>query len=353
MSTLRADAPSRLDARWTAVLNRDPEARFVYSVASTGIYCRPACPSRRPLRKNVAFHETPLSAELAGFRPCKRCKPREKLAPAEVRRVVEMCQWLEGSEGSPKLEALASHVGLSPSYAHRLFVKTTGLTPKDYRAALLKRRVHAELSTEKSVTAALYAAGFNSSARFYEHVGKTLGMSPSQYRKGAPGVVIRFAIGACSLGALLVAATERGVCAVFLGDDPNALIRDLRRRFPHAELEANDRAFDGLVAQVVGLIEARPPKSASALPLDLQGTLFQERVWRALQAIPAGKTTTYSALAEALGMPRGSRAVARACAENPVAVIVPCHRVVRSDGSLAGYRWGVERKRELLRRERH
>lgn len=345
-------APSvTADARWAAVIARDPSARFVYSVASTGVYCRPSCPSRRPLPRNVAFHETPILAELAGFRPCKRCRPAERAANPSAAAVVAMCALLEESAEPPSLAALAQHVGLSPSHAQRVFKGATGLTPKAYRDALRRRRVHAELQSRRSVTEAIYSAGFNASSRFYDHVARMLGMSPQQYRTGARGVTIRFAVGECSLGSILVAATERGVCAIALGDDPQTLVHDLERRFRHAELVGADAGFEATVARVIGLAEAHPGASATELPLDIQGTVFQERVWRALRAIPSGATTTYAELAAALGMPRASRAIARACASNPLALVIPCHRVVRSDGSLAGYRWGVERKRELLRRE--
>ncbi|MFO7179694.1 MAG: bifunctional DNA-binding transcriptional regulator/O6-methylguanine-DNA methyltransferase Ada [Pseudomonadota bacterium] len=340
------------DPRWTAVAERDERATFVYSVASTGIYCRPSCPARRPRPENVAFHPSPVAAELAGFRPCKRCMPREALSEAVARPVIAMCKRIEESEHAPSLRELARHVGLSEGHAHRSFVRATGLTPKAYRDAVLRRRLQHELRERKTVTEAIYTSGFNSAGRFYEHVARALGMSPSTYRAGAHGLTIRFAVGQCSLGAILVAATERGVCSVLLGDDPEALVHDLERRFPHAELVGGDRAFDELVARVVGVVEARPGVAVEALPLDVRGTVFQERVWRALRKIPPGATKTYAEIAASIGAPRAVRAVAGACAANPVAVLIPCHRVVRTDGSLSGYRWGIERKRALLRRER-
>src|SRR5690606_24234333 len=324
------------DPRWAAVAERDERATFVYSVASTGIYCRPSCPARRPRPENVAFHPSPVAAELAGFRPCKRCKPREPVSESVARPVIAMCKLLEESEHAPSLRALAQHVALSEGHAHRSFVKATGVTPKAYRDAVLRRRIQRELRQRRNVTEAIYAAGFGSAGRFYEHVARTLGMSPTEYREGARGVTIRFAVGECSLGSILVAATERGVCAVLLGDEPEALLHDLERRFPHAELVGAEPAFDAMVARVVGVVETRPGAAVEALPLDVRGTVFQERVWRALRKIPPGVTKTYTEIAASIGAPRAVRAVAGACAANPVAVLIPCHRVVRTDGSLSG-----------------
>jgi AraC family transcriptional regulator of adaptative response/methylated-DNA-[protein]-cysteine methyltransferase len=341
------------DARWVAVLTRDGAAdgRFVYSVATTGVYCRPSCPSRAARPENVAFHATAADAERAGFRPCKRCKPEQPSA-AERRalQVAAMCRLLEARETAPTLEELAKHVGLSPFHAHRRFVAALGVTPRAYAAARRAERVRGELRTAATVTAALYGAGYGSSGRFYEDAGARLGMTPTQYRAGAPELPIRFAVGECSLGSILVAATERGVCAVSLGDEPEALVHELERRFPRAELVGGDPGFEALVARVVALVER--PASPTALPLDIRGTAFQQRVWKALRAIPAGVTTTYAELARALGAPKAARAVASACAANALAVAIPCHRVVRTDGGLSGYRWGVERKRALLARER-
>lgn len=342
------------DRLWAQVVQRDMSAKFVYSVASTGIYCRPACPSRRPLRENVAFHDTPVAAELAGFRPCKRCHPREsseRLSREAAQPVVAMCKLIEVSETAPSLKELAVHVGFSESHAHRVFSKATGLSPTAYREAIVRRRVEVELPSQRTVSEAIYAAGYGASSRFYEQVGRILGMSPRQFRRGAPEETIRFATGQCSFGSILVAATARGVCAVLLGSDPDELIHDLERRFHRAHLICADATFDQIVAEVVGMVEAQTAVEAAALPLDIQGTAFQQRVWRALQSIPRGTTATYSEIAAAIGAPRSSRAVARACADNRIAVLIPCHRVVRIDGSLSGYRWGIERKRELLKRE--
>ena len=334
------------------MLERDARAdgAFFYSVESTGVYCRPSCPARAPRPENVRFHESPEAAERAGFRACKRCKPDQPpLAERRAALVAAMCRSIERSERTPSLEELATHAGLSPFHAHRLFKEVTGVTPRAYAAAQRARRLRGELRRGSTVTGAIYGAGYGSSARVYEKSRRLLGMEPSRYRSGGAGQTIRFAVGECSLGAILVAATARGVCAIALGDDPEALVHDLERRFPNAELVGGDRRFERLVAKVVGMVDA--PRPGLRLPLDIRGTAFQERVWQALSEIPLGRTTTYSQLARAIGKPKAVRAVAAACAANSVAVAIPCHRVVRSDGSLSGYRWGVERKRALLARE--
>lgn len=264
-------------------------------------------------------------------------------------RVARLCRMIEAADDTPSLAELAAAVGLSPSHTQRMFTQALGLSPHAYAAACRERRVRALLASEASVTEAIYGAGYGSSGRFYERSTQLLGMTPSAYRKQAPDLAIRFAVGQCSLGAILVAATERGVCAVTLGDEPEPLVRELEQRFARATLVGADPAFEALVAQVVGLVEQ--PRVDVRLPLDVRGTAFQQRVWAALTRIPAGETRTYTQLAEELGAPKAARAVARACATNPVAVAIPCHRVVRADTSLAGYRWGIERKRELLARE--
>ncbi|MBF5043916.1 bifunctional DNA-binding transcriptional regulator/O6-methylguanine-DNA methyltransferase Ada [Aggregicoccus sp. 17bor-14] len=340
------------DARWAAVRARDPkeDGRFVYSVRTTGVYCRPSCASRPARPQNVAFHAGPKEAEAAGFRACKRCRPTEP--PAEERRaaqVAALCRLIERSERVPRLEVLARHAGLSVFHTQRLFKAVTGLTPRAYAAAHRARQVRAELEASGSVTEAIYGAGYSSSGRFYAETDALLGMTPSAFRAGGADVEIRFAVGQCSLGAILVAASARGVCAVLLGDEPEALVHDLERRFPRATLLGADPAFERLVAQVVGLVEQ--PRLGHALPLDVRGTAFQQRVWRALQDIPAGSTASYAEVARAIGAPGSVRAVAAACAANALAVAIPCHRVVKSDGALSGYRWGVERKRALLERE--
>jgi AraC family transcriptional regulator of adaptative response/methylated-DNA-[protein]-cysteine methyltransferase len=340
------------DARWAAVRARDASAdgRFYYSVKTTGVYCRPSCASRPARRENVAFHATTAAAERAGFRACKRCKPDQPpLAERQAAQVAALCRLIEASDQVPTLDELASHAGLSSFHTHRMFKAVTGVTPKAYAAAHRAGRVRGELRSRGTVTEAIYGAGYNSSARFYETSTAMLGMTPSKFKAGGTGQDIRFAIGQSSLGSILVAATARGVCAILLGDDPEALVHDLERRFPRAHLIGADPAFEQLVAQVVGLVEQ--PGVGGALPLDIRGTAFQQRVWKALRQIPAGKTASYTDIARKIGSPRAVRAVAQACAANPLAVAIPCHRVVRTDGDLSGYRWGVERKRALLDRE--
>jgi AraC family transcriptional regulator of adaptative response/methylated-DNA-[protein]-cysteine methyltransferase len=336
--------------RWDAVQRRDGayDGVFYYAVRTTGVFCRPSCAARTALRKNVAFYASCTDAEAAGFRPCLRCRPHlPPLAQRQAAAVARACALIDASDDTLDLDTLAGAVGISKFHFHRLFKAQTGITPKAYAAARRAARVAAHLDGGASVTDAIYAAGFNSSGRFYADT--RLGMTPTRYRQGGTGETIRFAIGACSLGAILVAATEKGICAILIGDDPDLLARDLQDRFPRAQLEGADAAFDQTVATVVGFVEA--PNIGMALPLDVRGTAFQQRVWEALQAIPAGVTVSYAELAARVGMPSGARAVAGACAANPVAVAIPCHRVVRNDGALSGYRWGVERKRILLDRE--
>ncbi len=352
-NTLDAD-----ETRWREVLDRDAEAdgRFVYAVATTGVYCRPSCPSRRGRRENVRFFDTCREAERAGFRPCLRCRPDagQTLAARDGARhaalVAEACRYIEKAEEIPPLEAIAKAVGASPSHLHRLFKAQIGLTPKAYADARRAERMRIALGEGAArVTDAIYDAGFNASSRFYAASDRILGMTPTAYKKGGADEDIRFAIGQSSLGAVLVAASARGVCAILIDDDPEALIRDLERRFPKANLIGADRDFEDLVARAVGLVER--PEVGLDLPLDLRGAAFQQRVWRALREIPAGETVSYAEIAARIGAPKAVRAVAGACAANRIAVAVPCHRVVRKDGDLSGYRWGVERKRELLRRE--
>ena len=340
------------DDRWSAVVRRDPAADgvFFYSVRSTGVYCRPSCAARLPRRGNVSFHRSTSDAERAGFRPCRRCRPNE--APLSARRaadVAKACRLIEESETMPTLDALAASVGMSRFHFHRVFKAVTGVTPQEYAAAHRAGRVRRELRESPTVTDAIYGAGFNSNGRFYATAAKVLGMTPTDYRAGGSGASIRFAIGECSLGSILVAASDKGVCAILLGDNPDALARDLQDRFPNAMLTGGDAEFDAWVATVVGFVEM--PRLGLDLPLDVRGTAFQQRVWRALSDIPVGSTASYSEIAEKIGAPRSVRAVAQACGANALAVAIPCHRVVRSDGELTGYRWGVERKRALLDRE--
>jgi len=352
-SERRARAASVVaDPRWAQLLARDAAAdgSFFYSVETTGVYCKPSCAARAPRPEHVAFHADGPAAERAGFRPCKRCRPAGPSLEQEHRAIVaELCREIDAAESPPSLGELAQRAGLSPHHLHRIFKAVTGTTPRAYAAERRAERLRVALDGGASVTEAIYAAGFGSSGRFYAASSRVLGMKASAYRQGGKNHRLHFAVGQCSLGAILVAASERGVCAILLADDPEELIRDLERRFPRAELVGGDAEFEGLVASVVGLVEA--PRSSLALPLDLRGTLFQQRVWQALSEIPVGQTTTYAELAGRIGAPAAVRAVARACAQNPLAVAIPCHRVVRKDGDLAGYRWGIERKRTLLARE--
>lgn len=345
--------PADADPRWLAVCHRDgsQDGLFVFAVKSTGIYCRPGCASRTPKPANVEFFDGCEGAEAAGYRACKRCRPNEAgLAQRQAELVAEACRRIEAAEEPLTLETLAGGAGLSPFHFHRLFKSVTGLTPRAYADAHRARRMRAELGAATTVTEAIYGAGFNSSGRFYAASGQRLGMTPSAWRKGGSEAEIRFAVGQSSLGAVLVAQSARGICAILLADDPESLVRDLQDRFPKATLIGGDAVFEQLVAQVVGLVEA--PQLGLDLPLDVQGTAFQERVWQALRDIPAGQTVSYAELAERIGDPKAVRAVAGACAANRIAIAIPCHRVVRTDGSLSGYRWGVERKAALLAREK-
>lgn len=340
------------DPRWADVAARDPSGNslFYYSVKTTGVYCRPSCPARLAKPENVQFHDTREDAERAGFRPCKRCMPdQSSLVEQHTEKVAAICRLIENSEIEPSLGDLAHHAGLSIYYFHRVFKAVTGLTPKAYAAAHRAKRVRSELDRSNTVTAAIYDGGYNSNGRFYAASAQILGMTPSNYRAGGTNTKIRFAIGECSLGAILVAMSDRGVCAISLDDDPDALVRDLQDRFPHAELIGGDNNFEQLVAKVVGFVEA--PALGLDLPLDVRGTAFQQRVWQMLREIPVGDTVSYTDIAKRMGSPKSARAVAGACAANTLAIAIPCHRVIRNDGSLSGYRWGIERKAELLRRE--
>jgi AraC family transcriptional regulator of adaptative response/methylated-DNA-[protein]-cysteine methyltransferase len=341
------------ESRWQAVVSRDPAAdgAFVYSVRTTGVYCRPTCAARLALRKNVRFHATCQDAESAGFRPCKRCKPTgESLAARHASVVAQACRAIEGADDAPTLDELAGAVGMSSQYFHRVFKAHTGLTPRGYAAAHRSRRVRHELGRSATVTSAIYGAGFQSNSRFYESSNELLGMTPKTFRAGGSGVMIRFAVGQSWLGPILVAASDNGVCAILLGDDPSRLVQDLEDQFPEAELVGGDAGFEQLVAKVVGFVEM--PSIGLDLPLDIRGTAFQRRVWEALRKLPAGSTVSYAEIAERIGQPKSVRAVAQACGANVLAVAIPCHRVIRTDGSMSGYRWGVERKEKLLRRER-
>ncbi len=337
------------DDMWETVRRRDPayDGVFFVAVRTTGVYCRPSCKSRPPKRENVSFFSTPAEAERAGYRACKRCRPDRFGEPdPKVEAVKRACEKIASAEEAPSLADLANSAGMSPYHFHRVFKTVAGVTPKAYAQETRARRAAENLRTAGTVTEAIYDAGFNSSSRFYETAAARLGMTPTAVRRGGEGARIRFAIGEASLGAVLVAATEQGVCFIMLGDDPDALARELQDRFPRAKLVGGDETFEQTVAAVVGLVEA--PGSRFDLPLDIRGTAFQQQVWQALRAVPPGATATYAEIAKAVGRPKAVRAVAQACAANPLAIAIPCHRVVRTDGDLSGYRWGVERKRKLL-----
>ncbi len=339
-------------ACWKAIETRDAafDGAFYYSVATTGVYCRPSCPSRRAKRENVNFHASCEAAETAGYRPCKRCRPDQpSLRDRYAAKMEHACRLIEAAEQPPKLHELARAASLSAFHFHRLFRTVVGVTPKAYAAAHRRGRLRDNLKQNNSVTEAIYAAGFNSSGRFYANSTELLGMTPSEFRGGGFNAAMRFAVEKCSLGFVLAAASDKGITAILLGDNAEALVRELKDRFPKAALVGGDRRFKQIMAKVVGLVEA--PGAATELPLDVRGTAFQQRVWQALRKIPSGSTANYSEIAAQIGLPRSVRAVAGACAANKIAIAIPCHRVVRSDGALSGYRWGVERKRTLIERE--
>jgi AraC family transcriptional regulator of adaptative response/methylated-DNA-[protein]-cysteine methyltransferase len=342
-------------ARLAAVRQRDRQAdgRFYYSVVTTGVYCYPSCAARPALRHNMAFHTTRQEAERAGFRPCRRCRPElPPRAEREAAAVAAACRQIERAENEPSLAELAAGAGFSPHHFHRLFRRVTGVTPKAYASAHRQARVQNRLSAGAAVTEAIYDSGFNSSGRFYEVSGAILGMTPSRYRAGGPHETIRYAFGQSSLGVVAVAAAERGICAILLGDEPAVLLSDLRSRFPQAVLQAAGSDFEEALGRVVALVDHPDRTGSLGLPLDIRGTVFQRRVWEVLRRIPAGRTLTYKEVAAQLGTPSAVRAVAGACAANALAVAIPCHRVIATDGRLAGYRWGPERKRRLLDQEK-
>jgi len=340
------------DVRWQAVVARDAsfDGQFYYSVETTGVYCRPSCAARLAKRTNVRFHDTREDAVQAGFRPCKRCKPDQpSLDQLHAEKIAQACRLIEGADEEPKLVALAEAVGLSSYHFHRIFKQALGVTPKAYATAHRTKRVRARLGENGTVTDAIYDAGFNSNGRFYANSSEMLGMTPSDFRAGGAGQEVRFAVAECSLGPILVAASDKGICAILFGNDSETLLRDLIAQFPRARLIGGDKVFEELTAKVVGFVE--DPAKGLDLPLDVRGTAFQHRVWDALRRIPPGSTASYAEIAEKISAPKAVRAVARACATNRIAVAIPCHRVVRSDGALSGYRGGVERKRALLDKE--
>jgi AraC family transcriptional regulator, regulatory protein of adaptative response / methylated-DNA-[protein]-cysteine methyltransferase len=336
---------------WQATLARDSRAdgSFVLAVRSTRIYCRPSCPARRPLRRNVIFFRTREEAEKQGYRPCLRCRPNEIAGPvALVQRAAS--QLAESTEEAIRLGVLARALGTTQATLRRAFLQVTGLKPRELAEALRIKRFKAMLRAGKSIADALYETGYGSSSRVYERSNAQLGMTPATYRKGGKGMKIGYMIAKSPLGKVLVAATERGISAVYLGDAENTMVAELREEYPRAEIAPATDSFRRWVSEIVQRIEGKQPRME--LPLDLQATAFQRRVWQELQRIPRGRTRTYSQVARSLGQPKAVRAVARACATNPVSVVVPCHRVIRQDGALAGYRWGLSRKEQLLAQER-
>jgi AraC family transcriptional regulator of adaptative response/methylated-DNA-[protein]-cysteine methyltransferase len=341
---------TELQHKWQQVMTRDArqDGRFVFAVRTTGVYCRPSCPSRRPRRESVEFFSNPNDAERAGYRACLRCKPTEISAQAQY--VTRARQLLDNAEGVMTLAELSKHVGLSPFHLQRLFKRATGLSPREYQSARRMQHVKAGLRKGDDVTTALYDAGFGSPSRLYERAPQQLGMTPGEYRRGGAGASITFAIAPTELGRMLVAATERGLCAVRFGESATELERDLRQEFHAAALHRDDATMKQYLEPLLAAI--RGENTTIDLPLDVRATAFQMKVWDKLRQIPRGETRSYSDIAREIGDPRAVRAVARACASNPVALTVPCHRVVRSDGDLAGYRWGVERKQKLLDREK-
>ncbi|MEO7101127.1 MAG: bifunctional DNA-binding transcriptional regulator/O6-methylguanine-DNA methyltransferase Ada [Luteolibacter sp.] len=340
------------DARWLALQNRDPlaDGHFVYSVATTGIYCRPVCPSKLALRENIAFHHNCTDAENAGFRPCKRCQPNgASQTERHTAAIAKACRLIESAESPPSLDELAAAVEMSRYHFHRVFKAITGVTPGKYAAARRSEKVRESLRKNPSVTAAIYDAGFQSSSRFYQDSTETLGMLPTEYQSAGRGVVIHHSIVPCPLGLVLIAGTARGICRVSFGYDRESLEREVREVFSKATFEKPDKAFTAWVKNLVAHLKR--PSEKLDLPLDIRCTAFQQRVWQALREIPPGETASYAEIAARIGKPTAARAVARACATNSVAVAIPCHRVVGTNGALTGYRWGVERKRQLLQQE--
>lgn len=347
-------APDLEERLWGAVRERAGEfdGLFYYGVRTTGVYCRPSCASRQPRRENVSFFALPEAARAAGFRACLRCRPDETTPrDAQAELVQSVCRLIGYElEERPDWSAIGEQLKLSRSHLERLFKKLIGITPRQYAEALRAERFRGAARAGRSVTDALYEAGYGSSSRLYEKSAEQLGMTPATYRKGGQGMKISYALAESALGLLLVAATDKGVCAVRLGDERSDLESELRAEFPRAEVQMDEARLGAEVRALLSYLAGQQPHPK--LPLDVQGTAFQKRVWDELRRIPSGETTSYSEVARRIGQPTATRAVARACATNPVALITPCHRVVRGDGGLSGYRWGVERKRELLARER-
>jgi AraC family transcriptional regulator of adaptative response/methylated-DNA-[protein]-cysteine methyltransferase len=344
------------DPRWQAVLTRDKSAdgKFVFAVRTTGIYCRPSCSARRPRRENVAFFATPDEAEAAGFRPCQRCRPSATEAPIPGADIAERAsRYIEANldgEHNLTLAAIGAGIGVSPYHLQRVFRRVMGVSPRQYAQALRLERLKSGLKSGENVTNAMYDAGFGSSSRLYEKAHAGMGMTPGSYRRGGEGMTIKYTTTNCSLGKLLVGATERGICAVSFGATDDALVQSLRQEYPAAHLVRDDHALDGWAHDIVQSLKERQPALAD-LPLDVQGTDFQHRVWHELRNIPYGSTRSYSDVARAIGQPSAVRAVAHACGANHVALVIPCHRVVREDGTLGGYKWGIDRKEAILSHE--
>lgn len=339
------------DARWRAVSDRDrtQDGGFVYAVSSTGVYCRPSCPSRRPRRDRVTFFPTPAEAKTAGFRPCKRCRPDASAKDPAHAAVERACRHIEEAETAPTLAHLSAATNLSPHHLQRTFKRIVGVSPRQYWDAVRQRRLKNALRQGEPVASAIYGAGFGSPSRVYESAGERLGMSPASYAKGGRGADVAFTVAASAFGRVLVAATAQGIAAVALGDDDRTLERDLRRTLPEAAIRRDDGALRNRVAAVLACIE---DGSSRPLALDVRATAFQWQVWRRLTEIPRGETRHYADIAAELGRPKAARAVARACASNPVAVVIPCHRIVPSAGGIGGYRWGPDRKKALLSAEK-
>ena len=340
-------------ARWKAVLGHDrgADGLFVYAVRSTGVYCRPSCPSRRPRRDRVAFFESPGEARSAGFRPCRRCRPDDSTAPDPwIEKIRRACVYLSNVDGHPSLTTLAARIGGSPYHLQRNFKRLVGVTPREYTDACRLRRVKRQLRGGSGVTAAMFEAGYGSSSRFYERAVPKLGMAPSVYKRGGAGMTIRYSIIDSPLGKLLVAATARGVCAVAMGASDVDLTKALTHEYPAASIAEDAGSLARWTREIVAHLDGREPRLV--LPIDVRATAFQWQVWQALAAIPYGETRTYGEVAAAIGRPRAVRAVARACATNPVALAIPCHRVVPAAGGTGGYRWGAARKKTLLAAER-
>lgn len=337
---------------WRAVAARDAkyDGSFVYAVRSTGVYCRPSCPSRRPRRERVVFFAAPEAAEREGFRPCRRCDPRNTPKQAESRLIGQACTIIEQSSDDPiRIEAVARQLGVSPFRLQRVFRHLVGISPGSYAQSIRLRRFKKRLREGKDVTNALYEAGYGSSSRLYESSNGHLGMTPATYGRGGQGMEIGYSTASTPLGRVLVAGTVKGISAIYLGESEEDLQATLRREYPAATISKNPAQVSQWVRQLVRHLSGEQPDLD--LPLDVKATAFQRRVWEALQQIPRGSTRSYSDLARAIGLPRGQRAVARACATNPAAILIPCHRIVREDGGLGGYRWGIKRKQALLNAE--